>query len=210
MTDSTDEMPIEPLPPARLYRAADLSALTFETTADLPPINGLEGQDRARDALAFGAEIAVRGFNIFAIGPSGARLQQAMRPMLEAAARERPCPSDWVYVNNFVTPHRPVAIRLPAARAPAFHDAMHHMIDDLKIAVPAVFEGEDYQTRRGAIEQAFRVKSEEAFSALGDRAGTRGLAIMRTPMGFAVAPATDGKVVPPEEFNAWTEERRKR
>ena len=212
VADSTEEMqigPPAPLAAAALYRAADLSALAFDTTADLPPIGGLEGQDRAREALAFGAEIAVRGFNIFAIGASAARLQQAMRPMLEAAARVRPCPSDWAYVNNFNTPHRPTAIRLPAARAPAFHDAMHHLIDDLKIAVPTVFEGEDYQTRHGAIEQEFRTRNEEAFSALGDRAGGRGLAIMRTPMGFAVAPAVDGKVVPPEEFNAWTEEKRR-
>lgn len=210
MADAIEDAAVPvPLPVAELYRRADLSALAFESTVELTPVNGLEGQARARDALAFGAEIAVRGFNIFAIGSSGARLQQAMRPMLEAAARERPCPSDWVYVNNFITPHRPIAIRLSAARAPAFHDAMHHLIDDLKIAVPTMFESEDYQTRRGAIEQAFRGKNEEAFSALGDRAGTRGLVIVRTPMGFAVAPAKDGQVVPPEEFNAWSEEKRR-
>ena len=212
MAEPVDDFGIAPpaaLPVAQLYRRADLSALAFETTADLPPINGLEGQARAHDALTFGTGIDVRGFNIFAIGAGAARLQQAMRPMLEAAARERPCPSDWVYVNNFATPHRPIAIRLPAARAPAFHDAMHHLIDDLKIAVPAVFEGEDYQTRRSAIEQAIRTKNEEAFTALGDRAGTRGLVIVRTPMGFAVAPAKDGQVIPPEEFNTWTEEKRR-
>src|SRR5208282_5782273 len=28
---------------------------------------------------------------------------------------------------------------------------------------------------------------------------------LRTPVGFAMAPARDGKVVPPTEFNAWPE-----
>lgn len=36
------------LRPGQLYRATDLSALTFSTTAELQPIDGLVGQARAR------------------------------------------------------------------------------------------------------------------------------------------------------------------
>ena len=59
--------------------------------------------------------MAVRGFNIFAIGAIGAHIQGSVRALLEDAAAKRPKPSDWVYVNNFATPHRPVAIALPPA-----------------------------------------------------------------------------------------------
>lgn len=190
----------------RLYRPADLGALTFTTTADLAPLPGLADQPRARDAISFGTAIAHRGFNIFAIGSSYARIQQSVRGLLEAAALDRPAPADWVYVNNFEAPHRPVAISLPAGRAVALQKAIHGLIDELKISLAAIFESEDYQKRRGAIEQAVQARNQSAFAALNEKATARGIAILRTPMGFAMAPARDGKVVPPADFNAWPEE----
>ncbi len=81
------------------------------------------------------------------------------------------------------------------------------LIDDLKASLPAAFESEDYQKRRGAIEQEIRGRNERAFTALRDKATAKGIAILRTPMGFAMAPMKDGQVVPPAEFNAWPAER---
>jgi predicted ATP-dependent protease len=195
----------QPLPADRLYRHADLSALDFTTTAELSPLPGLNEQPRAQEAIDFGAGIAARGFNIFAIGSTGARIQQSVRMLLDDAAGSRPAPSDWVYVNNFNAPHRPVALALPPRRGPEFEKAIHSLIEDLKVSLPAIFESEDYQKRRGAIEQSIQSKNERAFSALNEKAQARGVAILRTPAGFAMAPARDGKVVPPADFNTWPE-----
>ena len=201
-----DDVPaLVPVPQDRLYRSANLAELPFTTTRDLAPLPGLTGQPRAGAAIAFGTGIAHRGFNIFAIGAIGARVQEAVKALLQDAARERPAPSDWVYVNNFAAPHRPVAIAFPAGRAPDFEKSVRELIEDLKLALPAVFESEDYQKRRGAIEQSEQAKNERAFAELNERAGKYNLAILRTPMGFGIAPVRDGKVVPPAEFNAWPE-----
>jgi lon-related putative ATP-dependent protease len=197
-----------PLPVDRLYRKADLSALTFATTADLAPTDRLAGQDRARDALRVGTRIGAPGFNIFAIGSSGARIQRSIKNLLRDAAKERPAASDWVYVNNFADSHRPSAIRLPRGTAPLFQQTMHRLIDDLKAALPGVFESEAYQTRRGAIDEAIRSKGDAAFSALRDKAAAHDIVILRTPTGFAMAPAKNGEVVPPEVFNALPEDQR--
>jgi len=206
---TTAPAPLQPLAAERLYRAADQSALSFESTADLEPADGLVGQQRALDALAFGTRVQKPGFNLFVIGPNGVRAQRAVEHLLQEAASERRRPSDWVYVNNFKDPRRPMAIELPAGRAGEFRDAMRTLIDDLKTALPAVFESEDYQTRRGAIDQAFQSKQGEAFSALQEKATAKNIIILRTPMGFALAPAQDGKPVPPEEFRTWSEPKRK-
>jgi lon-related putative ATP-dependent protease len=199
--------PISPLPPDRLYRQADIAALHFETTRELAPLDEFADQPRAHEAIRFGTDMAVRGFNIFAIGAIGAHIQGSVRALLEDAASSRPKPSDWVYVNNFATPHRPVAIALPPGRAPALGKALDGLIDDLKAALPAAFESEDYQKRRGAIEQEIRGRNERGFTALRDKATAKGIAILRTPMGFAMAPMKDGQAVPPAEFNAWPAER---
>jgi lon-related putative ATP-dependent protease len=193
----------------KLYRSTDLSKLPFKTTAELEPIDGLVGQPRASEAIKFGTKIDKAGFNLFVIGPNGARMQDAVKAVLEQEARASPSPSDWVYVNNFADTDRPIAIELPSKRARSFQSAMHKLIDDLKTALPAVFQSEDYQTRRGAIDESFQKRQGEAFSTLRDKAGEKDIVILRTPFGFALAPARNGQVVPPEEFSTWPEEKRR-
>ncbi|HWA81460.1 MAG TPA: ATP-binding protein [Acetobacteraceae bacterium] len=193
----------------RLYRPADLSGLAFTTTEDLEPQPDLLGQERASEAIRFATGIGERGFNLFAIGASAAQVREAVGGMLRALTAFKPCPPDWVYVNNFATPNRPLAISMPPGRGPEFQSAMRRLAEDLRSALPAVFEGEDYQARRSAIETQFRSRGERAFQALGEKAAAKETAILRTPAGFAVAPARGGKVVPAEEFNTWPEEQRR-
>jgi lon-related putative ATP-dependent protease len=199
---------IAALPPERLVRRTDPAVLSFSTTAELTPLDGVVTQARAGDAIRLGSAIPVRGFNIFAIGASGGRVQEAVARVLAERGSARPTPPDWVYVNNFASPYSPRAIRLPAGRAPALQKSMQRLVEDLRVALPAAFESEDYQRRRGGIEEAIRSRGEKAFAALSEKATARGVAILRTPMGFAMAPQRDGQVVPPEQFNSWPEEAR--
>ncbi|MFZ5541843.1 MAG: Lon protease family protein [Pseudomonadota bacterium] len=201
---------VAPVPAAQLARRADLSAIAFETTADLAPIDLPVGQDRALDAVRFGARIEHAGFNLFVIGSPGSDMDRTVKAMLEAKARDEPVPPDWVYVHNFTTPQKPRAMRLPPGRGPQFRDAIRDLIKDLEVALPAAFESQDYQARRGAIDEAFRRKQEEAFGALTREAAERSVAVVRTPFGFGIAPLKDGEVLKPELFNALPEEERAR
>ncbi len=195
-----------PLSPDRLYRAADSSVLDFTTTAELAQLPGLIHQARAREAIGFGTCISQPGFNIFAVGDTAGRVRDSVRLMLDEAALGQPGPPDWIYVYNFADPQRPKALSLPAGRAPALQKAVHDLIEELKVALPAVFESEDYQKQRGAVEQAIQAKGQAAFAALNEKAQAKNIAILRTPAGFTMAPLRDGKIVPPADFNAWTRE----
>lgn len=201
---------VEKLPPEKLKRRCDLSALKFKSTADLDEGDGLLGQERAIEAIRFSTAIDRHGFNLFVIGPPGAGKRTVVRKFLHDKARQEEAHADWVYVNNFVEPHKPRAISLPAGRALAFRDHMAELIDDLGTLLPAAFESEDYQNRRNAIEEQFRHEQEEAFEALRKEAEKNQVAILRTPMGFAMAPATsDGQVMKPDVFNVLPEDQRK-
>jgi predicted ATP-dependent protease len=206
---ATNTISPRPLAAEQLYRATDLSRLDFATTAELVPVDGLVGQARALEAIRFGTQVDKTGFNLFVIGPAGARMQEAVKAVLAEDARARPKPSDWVYVNNFDDADKPIAIELPAGRARKFQEAMQKLVDDLKAALPAVFQSEDYQTRRGAIDESFQKKQGEAFAALREKAAEKEVVILRTPLGFALAPAKDGQVVPPDEFRTWPESKRR-
>ena len=63
------------LGPSDLRRPVDASALGFKTTADLEPISGLIGQDRALRAIEFGANMKAHDFNIFVLGRYRRRFQ---------------------------------------------------------------------------------------------------------------------------------------
>ncbi|MEW5423820.1 Lon protease family protein [Amorphus sp. 3PC139-8] len=194
-----------PISADRLLRRCTLDGLSFQSTDDLPDVDLMVAQDRAREAIAFGAEVAATGFNLFVVGASRDSMDEAVKAELQTLARPGPAPDDWVYLYNFETPHRPRAMALPPGRGPAFRDAMRAFVADLKAAIPAAFESDDYQARRTAIEQTFRERQEDAFKELQDEATKADIAVIRTPFGFTLAPMKEGKVVRPEAFNALPE-----
>lgn len=193
-------MSVKPLTGAQLRRHCDAASLGFETTRDLKPVAGLIGQGRALDALEFGTELEARGYNIFVLGTPGSGRHNAVRHFLEGKAKSLPAPRDWVYVHNFDESHRPKALSLPAEQAPKLARLLDTLLETLKTAMPAVFEGEDYQERRNAIEGKFKDSQEQALKALSEKAQKAGLALTRSPQGFAVFPVSNGEPVKPEIF----------
>ena len=198
-----------PLPASELRGTIDAGALGFATTADLEPISGLIGQDRALRAIEFGANMKANDFNIFVLGPPASGKTTAVRAFLTEKASLKPAPSDWVYVYNFDNPNRPRALRLPMGRARLLEKGMVAAIDELRITLPGAFEAEDSQTRRRSIEQDFRAGQEEKFEALSRKAQGQNIAILRTPTGFGMAPMHEGKVVKPEVFSGLPEDMKK-
>jgi hypothetical protein len=111
------------LTPEQLCRRCDPAALAFRSTADLEDLEGFFGQARALGAIEFGVGMRREGYNLFAMGPEGLGRHTIVRRELETQARRLPAPSDWCYVFNFKTPHRPRALSLPPGQAAAFRAA---------------------------------------------------------------------------------------
>jgi lon-related putative ATP-dependent protease len=202
---TTTAAPTKSLSTGELRRTVDPASLGFKSTAELEPILGLIGQDRALKAIQFGANIKSHDFNVFVLGPSASGKSTAVKQYLERKAKESSPPPDWVYVNNFEHANRPLAIKLPTGRARAFARGMVAAIDELRNTLPAAFEGEEYQARRRSIDEEFRSTQEEALSTLNKRAQEQNIAVLRTPTGFAMAPMHEGKIVKPEVFNTLPE-----
>src|SRR5690606_976595 len=106
-------MAVAPLPPEALYTRCEAGCLGFATTDDLADLHEVVGQDRALEAIRFGAAIAQEGYNLFVLGPPGTGRHTTVERILRAKAAGEPVPPDWVYLNNFVTPHQPTALALP-------------------------------------------------------------------------------------------------
>lgn len=196
------------LPSARLRAECDPDTLGFKTTATLKPSRGFIGQDRAIDAIKLSAEIGHRDFNLYVLGRNGTGRHSAVSQLLSKAAAMRPMPCDWVYVNNFDAPHRPDAMKLLPGMGAALKTAMQLLVDDLAIEIPALFESEEYQTQRRAIEEEFGKKHEEPIAEFAERAQTENVALLRTPMGFMLSAIVDKKPIQPEAYEALSPEER--
>jgi predicted ATP-dependent protease len=203
-------VPLEPLSPDLLYRECDVSQFTFETTAELSDAKGLVGQDRALDAIRFGTRMEKTGYNIFALGPHGAGMRDGVTRHLQSIIGQRPVPSDWVYVNNFTNPNKPIALRTTAGRAEALRSGVADLIQDLRGSIPAILESDEYKKRLSAIDANYTQHQGQAFEALRIRAEAKNITLLSTPSGFAFAPQREGEVMKPEAFNELPEEEREK
>ncbi|WP_299649297.1 Lon protease family protein [uncultured Tateyamaria sp.] len=195
-----------PLPaglgPGDVRLVCDPDSLGFDATDKVKPKDQLLGQDRAVDAIKLAAGIGHKDFNIYVLGNQGTGRHAAVTSLLRDAANARPVPCDWVYVNNFEAPHKPGAMQLPAGMAGPFRKAMQDLVDDLANEVPALFDSEEYQTQRRAIEEEFGQRHEEPIAAFADRVKEEDVALLKTPMGFMLVALVDGKPVKPDVYEA--------
>jgi lon-related putative ATP-dependent protease len=199
-----------PLQPQQLYRSCDQGQFAFKTTAELEDLTGIIGQMRAMDAIRFGTGIRHDGYNLFVLGPSGVGKNSMVRRFLEQKAKDEPRPDDWCYINNFAQRHQPLVLRLPSGRGEQLRSRMDQLVEYLRSAIPALFEGEEYRVKVSAIQEEFSKRQEEAFNELGEAAGQKDIALLRSPEGFAFAPMREHEVIPPDEYEKLPEEERDR
>jgi lon-related putative ATP-dependent protease len=201
-------MSIAPLTPDALLRHCDPTQFTFDTTESLPELEGFIGQRRAIDALRFGLGVQHKGYNLYALGPSGSGKFSLVRRYLEGQAAERPLPDDWCYVNNFDDARKPRAINLPAGRGLALKQAMEQLVNDLHEAIPLVFDSDEYNTRRQSLEQHFQERQESAMATMQQKAEEKHIALINTPTGFTLGPMRDDKILGPEQYHKLPEQER--
>ncbi len=135
------------VPVRSLTRVCNPDALGFETMADVTPLDGTIGQDRAISALEIGLDIDAPGFNIFVSGAPGTGRNSAVRSYLQRVAVTRPNPPDWGYVYNFRDPTQPVPIHLPCDMMRDLALDMDQLIETCRAEIPAAFESDDYTHR---------------------------------------------------------------
>jgi lon-related putative ATP-dependent protease len=203
-------MPDTKLSTEALYHTCVPEQLPFDTTADLEGLDRFIGQSRAVEALRFGVGIEKDGYNVYASGQAGTGKYRLVRQQLEKRSENEPVPPDVCYVNNFEKQqHKPPYLLLPPGKGKEFREDMKHLIEDVKNALKAAFENEEYQNRRQTLAQEFQEQQQQAFEELQRRAKERNLTVVHTPAGIVFSPVKDGETVSPEEFNKLSEEERK-
>jgi lon-related putative ATP-dependent protease len=201
---------VTPLKPNQLANRCALKDLSFRTTKDLKPVQNVIGQDRAVEALKFGVEIGSEGYNLFVLGPSGYGRHSVVQDYLNRLAKNKPVPSDWCYVNNFIDSYKPRLLKLPAGRGRKLAEDMERLVEDLRNSIPAAFENDKYRMRRQEIEHEVSEQQDKALDAVKKRAKKRSITLIQTPSGIALSPTLDGEILDQDSFRKLPEKDRKR
>jgi lon-related putative ATP-dependent protease len=198
------------LPWDRLRWRCDPSALTFESTAEIKPIDRIVGQPRVNAALELGVGIFQHGFNVFAIGQSGTgKRSQVLRAFNDRASREKPG-YDWCYVHSFEDGDKPKVLRLPPGQGPELRRDLERVVEDGFAALQTAFESEEYQVRREELTEDLRERQQQVLDEVREKGQLNDLASLRTPAGIVFVPAKDGEPLGSEELDALSEEDRER
>ena len=183
---------------------------SFASTDELDDLDEVIGQDRAVEAIKFAIDMDRPSYNLFALGAEGTGKHTVTRQFLEERARQGEAPADWCYISNFKEHRKPRALRLAPGRGAAFRDDMERFAEDLGDALRSAFESDEHRTSSQVIAEEIKDRQERAVTEIEQAAKARGIALFRTPQGFTFAPLSEGKVVAPEEFQAYPEADQKR
>jgi len=184
----------------QLRRTCDLQSLPFRSTAEVPPLDEIVGQERATRATHFGIDVPYYGYNVFAMGPSATGKTGTILQFLEKKAKDHPVPADWAYVTNFQDAYRPRALRLPPGGGCILRDRLNDLLRGVEAALPRAFASEEYQELRSKIVRELDSLRNAEAERLDAFVAQRGFALLRTPMGLVVAPVVGGQPLTPEQF----------
>jgi lon-related putative ATP-dependent protease len=192
-------MPRLELTPSELRNTCDPSRFSFMDTSQLPPLDGVIGQERAVQAIEFGLNMRSPGYNIFVTGAEGTGKSTIVQGLVGRHARLLPAPDDWCLVNNFQDEFRPRAIALPPGRGPAFAKRIGRLVADLQKEIPRCFEEETYLQRLALLKGRSVSRQQRIFQKIERLAANRGLHLDSARKEFPILPVVDGKLLAPEE-----------
>ncbi|MSQ61497.1 MAG: ATP-binding protein [Dehalococcoidia bacterium] len=188
------------IPAEKLVARCDPASLPFQTTADVEPLEGVLGQERAVRAIEFGLGVEGQGYNLYVSGPDGIGKSSLVEAFLRQKAMSMPAPPDWVYVHNFTDPDHPVGIALEAGRGREFAIEVKRAVESAIRVLRQTFESESYVHQRQELDQDLDRQRAEVLEALGKAAEATSVVLQFTPAGIVPVPAINGKAITPDQY----------
>lgn len=200
MTNSTNGVPDLEIPVAKLTWHCDPASFDFETTAEIPPVEDIIGQERAVRAITLGLEMKSPGFNIFLSGFVGTGRATTIQHFLKRLDPRTKPPDDLVYVHDFVDPDSPRALFLPAGDGRAFAQSMATIGSKLRRELPKTIDAESHRARRGNLLDRIRARQRDLLRAFEKKAVAEGFTLIQVQAGELthpdLAPIVEGQARP--------------
>jgi lon-related putative ATP-dependent protease len=194
------------VPPEKLRWVCDPEQFDFNSTKDIPELEGAIGQERALKSIDFGLGMQMNGFNLFLAGEPGTGRSSTIKNLLKIRAKTDPSPHDWCYVFNFKAPDKPISLSLPAGKGSELAADMKELLDAVRSVIPKALDSKEYETNKTAIVEEYQAQNGVLFSKLEKEAEEKGFALQRTVSGLVVVPQKEGRNFTQEEYDALKDE----
>lgn len=178
-----------------LTKEVDLSKLKFNTTADIPVLDSVIGQDRAVRSINFALSIKNSSYNIFVSGMRGTGRTTIVQDLLKKYAINEASPNDWIYVFNFENPDEPKALELPRNRARYLEKKFSKLVTNVRRELTKAFESNDYVEKKNIIVEQSQAKKRKIYSTLENEALKFDIKIKSSSSGFHTIPIKDDKPI---------------
>ena len=161
----------------------------------------LSSHRRARQALDLGLLDTDSGFNVFVLGEDQSGRMTSTLAFVREQVTTRPPPDDWLYLNNFQAPGRPLPVRLPAGSGCGFLTTMAALIPKLREALTSVFGSQEYESQVKTLAERPQAEIERMTQEVRTDARGAGMSLVQTPQGPQLFPMDDeGKPVPADRL----------
>lgn len=179
---------------------------SFDTTAELTPLEGIIGQDRAVKAFDFGLRVKIKGYNIYMAGPAGTGKTTLAKSSAQRQAAGEPAPQDWCYVYNFQNPRSPLALHFEAGLGRQFRDDMAELVQLLKVELQKAFRTDDYEKQKNELLRSFDEKRDALMEQMSKAAEEHDFQVKTANSGIYFMPVVEGKTIGEEEYDDLPEE----
>ncbi len=172
---------------------------SFLSTAPLEDLTEPIGQARAIESLRFATELQSTGYNIYALGHAGIGKHQIIEQFLNSKISKSSIPVEWVYLNNFTDPVKPIAVSFSVGQARVFQNEIHQLIEDLRSTIPSLYDSDRYRTKRDQIIKEFKDRQDNAILELESRAKKENAFLLNVHGGLLFAAGDkDGNILEDE------------
>ncbi|MGI6018810.1 MAG: Lon protease family protein [Marvinbryantia sp.] len=190
----------------QLKNGCTADKFSFQTTAELEPLEGIIGQERAEKAFDFGLAVKLKGYNIYMSGPFGTGKTTYARMSTEKMAAKEPIPNDWCYVYNFQDPKRPKALAFAPGTGKLFKEDIAYLVGKIKKELQKAFQSEEYANQKNTVLQSYNQQQNTLMEAMNEEAQKYDFTVRNTETGVYFLPVINGKAVEDEEFEALAKE----
>lgn len=177
------------------------TGMTFQTTDEIEPDEGIIDQENAITTLEFGLQLGARGYNMYISGADQKTIFEYVKSRLEKKASEKAVPQDICYIYNFENPSTPKVIWMQPGDGIRFKEDMKEfrqfLIDELGDKLDSI---EADRKRQKLIEQ-LDDKKEEILRDLKRHAKGLNFLVKLTTEGLGFIPLNEeGESISMEQY----------
>jgi predicted ATP-dependent protease len=155
---------------------------------------------KARSAIDFALKMHCKNYNALIICDESELTLESIISYLDDHIKNIKNLQDWVYVNNFASPHRPIPFALPKGFGIELKEKTQDLLDDINTVINNFLHSKNYLNQIEKISSSFSARIEKQIDEIKKEAEEKGFILTQNEEGFLIESAKKNKDPDPVIF----------